>query len=472
MIIPVIMAGGTGSRLWPVSRESFPKQFVSFQDNKPSLFQQALQRLEGIDGLQAPIVLCSDNSRFLVVEQLDAIGIGNANIILEPVSRNTAPAVALAALSAREKSPDALLLVLAADHLIENIDAFHKAIAIAAENASSGKLATFGVPPNRPETGYGYIKRAENLGLAFAVESFVEKPNLAKAQEYIASSEYYWNSGMFMFSAATYLAELEAFTPKIYNCCIDAYSAASIDTKFGFTRLSTESFSKCPSDSIDYAIMEKTTKAIVVALDAGWSDLGAWDAIWEQAEKDPQGNASTGDVYLEGVSNSYIHAGSRLVSVLGIEDAIIIETADSVLVSNKNSSQEVKSIVQKLKQQGRLEADEHTLVHRPWGSYESLAKGDYFQVKRIILSSGGSLSLQLHHHRAEHWAVVSGTAKVTNGDQVIFLEAGQSTYIPAEVKHRLENLGDEPVILIEVQCGTYLGEDDIERFEDIYGRSN
>jgi mannose-1-phosphate guanylyltransferase len=472
MIIPVIMAGGTGSRLWPVSRESYPKQFVSLQENKPSLFQQALQRLDGIDGLQTPIVLCNDNCRFLVVEQLDAIGIGTANIILEPVARNTAPAIALAALSAREKTPDALLLVLAADHLIENIDAFHTAIAVAAGNASNGKLATFGVVPDKPETGYGYIKRAERLGLAFAVESFVEKPNLAKAQQYLHSGEYYWNSGMFMFSATTYLAELEAFSPEIYNSCIDAFNTASVDTKFGFTRLSTESFSKCPSDSIDYAVMEKTTKAIVVPLDAGWSDLGAWDAIWKQAEKDPQGNASTGDVYLEGVSNSYIHASSRLVSVLGIEDAIIIETADSVLVSNKSSSQGVRSIVQKLKQQGRSEADEHTFVHRPWGTFESLAEGNNFQVKRITVSPGGSLSLQLHHHRAEHWAVVSGTAKITNGDQVLFLETGQSTYIPAEVKHRLENLSDEPVIFIEVQCGTYLGEDDIERFEDIYGRSD
>jgi mannose-1-phosphate guanylyltransferase/mannose-6-phosphate isomerase len=472
MIIPVIMAGGTGSRLWPVSRESYPKQFVSFQDSKPSLFQQALQRLDGIDGLQAPIVLSNDNCRFLVVEQLDAIGIENANIILEPVARNTAPAVALAALSAQQKSPDALLLVLAADHLIENIDAFHNAIAIAAENASNGKLATFGVPPNKPETGYGYIKRAESLGEAFGVESFVEKPNLAKAQQYLSSGEYYWNSGMFMFSAATYLAELEAFAPEIYNCCADAFNTASIDAKFGFTRLSAQSFSQCPSDSIDYAIMEKTTKATVVPLDAGWSDLGAWDAIWEQADKDPQGNSSTGDVYLEGVSNSYVHASSRLVSVLGMEDAVIIETADSVLVSNKSSSQDVKTIVQKLKQQGRFEANEHTLVHRPWGSYESLAEGSNFQVKRIIVNPGGSLSLQLHHYRAEHWAVVSGTAKVTNGNQVFFLEAGQSTYIPVEVKHRLENLGDEPVILIEVQCGSYLGEDDIERFEDIYGRSD
>lgn len=466
MIIPVIMAGGTGSRLWPVSRESFPKQFVSFQDNKPSLFQQALLRLQGIDGLQAPIVLCNDNCRFLVVEQLDAIGIEDANIILEPVARNTAPAVTLAALSARQNSPDALLLVLAADHLIENIDAFHKAISIAAENASNGKLSTFGVVPDKPETGYGYIKRAENLGLAFAVDTFVEKPNQTKAQEYLSSGEYYWNSGMFMFSAATYLAELEAFTPEIFTSCVNAFSTASVDNKFGFTRLSTKSFSKCPSDSIDYAVMESTTKAIVVPLDAGWSDLGAWDAIWEQAEKDPQGNATTGDVHLEGVSNSYVHASSRLVSVLGIEDAVIIETADSVLVSNKNSSQDVKTIVQKLKQQGRQEADEHTLVNRPWGSYESLAEGDNFQVKRIIVSPGGSLSLQLHHHRAEHWAVVSGTVKVTNGEKVFFLESGQSTYIPVEIKHRLENLSDEPVILIEVQCGTYLGEDDIERFED------
>lgn len=466
MIIPVILAGGTGTRLWPVSRESFPKQFVSFQDAKPSLFQQALQRLEGIDGIQPPIVLCNDNCRFLVVEQLDAIGIENANIILEPVARNTAPAVALAALIAREKFPDALLLVLAADHLIENVNAFHKAIAIAAKNAANGKLATFGVVPDKAETGYGYIKRAENIDSAFVVESFVEKPNLAKAQEYLQSGDYYWNSGMFMFSAATYLAELEAFAPDIYNSSADAYSTASVDSKFGFTRLSTESFSKCPSDSIDYAVMEGTSKAIVVPFDAGWSDLGAWNAIWEQAEKDPQGNATTGDVHLEGVSNSYIHASSRLVSVLGIEDAIVIETADSVLVSHKSSSQDVKTIVQKLKQQARPEAENHTLVNRPWGVYERLAEGNNFQVKQLIVNPGGLLSLQLHHHRSEHWVVVSGHAKITIGDESLLLKPGQSTFIPTKVKHQLENLGDDPLVLVEVQCGAYLGEDDIERFDD------
>jgi mannose-1-phosphate guanylyltransferase len=470
MIIPVVMAGGTGSRLWPVSRESFPKQFVSFQDNQPSLFQQALQRLEGLEGLQAPIVLCSDSCRFIVVEQLDAIGIDNANIILEPVVRNTAPAVAMAALSALETSPEALLLILAADHHIEDISAFHAAIAIAAENASHGKLATFGVVPDRPETGYGYIKRAENLGLAYAVDKFVEKPDLAKAQDYLNSGHYYWNSGMFMFSATTYLAELEAFAPQMYHSCFNAFSTASIDKKFGFTRLSAESFAKCPSDSIDYAVMEKTTKAVVVPLDAGWSDLGTWDAIWGLAEKDPQGNATSGDVYLSGVSNSYVHSSSRLVSVLGIDDVIIVETADGVLVSHKNASQQVKAIVDHLKQHDRAEANEHTLVRRPWGSFERLAGGDNFQVKRIIVSPGGSLSLQLHHRRAEHWAVVSGRAKVTIGEEVSILEAGQSTYIPIEVKHRLENPSDEPVILIEVQCGTYLGEDDIERFDDVYER--
>ena len=472
MIIPVIMAGGTGSRLWPVSRESFPKQFVSFKDNQPSLFQQALQRLEGLTGLQSPIVLCSDSCRFIVVEQLDAIGIDNANIILEPVVRNTAPAVAMAALSALERSPDALLLVLAADHHIENIDAFHHAITIAAEKASTGKLTTFGVVPDRAETGYGYIKRAESQGQAFAVAEFVEKPDLAKAQQYLNSGEYYWNSGMFMFSAATYLAELKAFDPSMYGSCIDAFGTANKDKKFGFTRLSEESFSKCPSDSIDYAVMEKTKKAMVVPLDAGWNDLGAWDAIWGQANKDNAGNATSGDVYLSDVNNSYVHAGSRFVAVVGIDDAIVVETADGVLVSHKDSSQQVKAIVDHLKQQGRLEANEHTLVRRPWGSFESLASGDNFQVKRITLSPGGSLSLQMHRHRAEHWAVVSGQAKVTIGEDVSILQAGQSTYIPIEVKHRLENPSAEPVILIEVQCGSYLGEDDIVRFDDVYGRSD
>ncbi len=470
MIIPVVMAGGSGTRLWPVSRESFPKQFFQFQTSEPSLFQQALKRLEGLEGIQTPTVLCSDSCRFLVVEQLGELGIDDARIFLEPVVRNTAPAVALAALNALEQSPNARLLVLAADHHIDKLDAFHRAITIASEIAAEGQLVTFGVVPTRAETGYGYIKRAEPCGNAYGVERFVEKPDQTKANEYFQSGDYYWNSGMFILHAATYLAELEKFAPDIFRTCVKAFATARVDSKFGFTRFDAEVFSQCPSDSIDYAVMEKTKRATVVPLNAGWSDLGSWEAIWELAEKDPQGNVRVGDVLLDGVSNSYVHASSRLVAVQGLEDAVVVETADSVLVSRKSSSQDIKKIVEALKQQGRSNANEHTLVRRPWGSYERLASGENFQVKRIIVNPHGSLSLQLHHHRAEHWAIVSGTAKVTVGDTVSILAAGQSTYIPIEVKHRLENTGEDPVILIEVQCGNHLSEEDIERFDDAYGR--
>lgn len=462
------MAGGTGSRLWPVSRESFPKQFVNFQGADSSLFQQTLQRLEGLEGLQAPIVLCNESHRFLVAEQLQALGLENAEIILEPIVRNTAPAVALAAFSALEKHPEAVLFVLAADHNIEDIKKFHQAIALANNSAESGSLATFGILPDGPETAYGYIKKAQKNGNSYQVESFVEKPDLDTAKQYLASGEYLWNSGMFMFQAASYLDELKTHSPEIFASCQQAFLASKKETDF--RRIPQELFSLSPSDSIDYAVIEHTTKAVVVPLDAGWNDLGAWDALWDNADKDNQGNAVIGDVCLQDVKNSYIQAGSRLVSVLGMEDAIVIETADCVLVSNKESSQDVKAIVEKLKGENRTETVEHNVVRRPWGTYESLTEGDNFQVKRIIVNPGGSLSLQLHHKRTEHWTVVKGKAKVTNGEEVFFLEADQSTYIPIEQKHRLENPGTEPVVLIEVQCGTYLGEDDIERFDDVYGR--
>lgn len=470
MLIPVVMAGGTGSRLWPVSRESFPKQFVNFQGADSSLFQQTLVRLDGLEELQAPIVLCNENHRFLVAEQLQALRLDNAEIILEPIVRNTAPAVALAAFSAIEKHPDAVMLVLAADHVIQDIPQFHEAIRLANESAKNGCLSTFGILPDRPETGYGYIKKAEKSGSAFQVESFVEKPDLETAKNYLASEDYLWNSGMFMFRAASYLEELKMHAPNIFSSCEQAFLASKEETDF--RRIPEELFALSPSDSIDYAVMERTAKATVVPLDAGWNDLGTWDAIWDHADKDNQGNASIGDVSLKDVKNSYVHAGSRLVSVLGLEEAIVIETPDSVLVTNMQSSQGVKTIVEKLKQDKRSEALGHNIVRRPWGTYESLAEGSNFQVKRIIVNSGGCLSLQLHHKRAEHWTVVSGTAKVTNGEDVFFLEADQSTYIPIEQKHRLENPGDEPVVLIEVQCGSYLGEDDIERFDDIYGRDS
>lgn len=468
MLIPVVMAGGTGSRLWPVSRENFPKQFVTFQSANSSLFQQTLQRLEGLEGLQAPIVLCNESHRFLVAEQLQGLGLKNAEIILEPVVRNTAPAVALAAFSAVKKNPGAILMVLAADHSIEDVKSFHEAIKLADKAVKNGSLATFGIVPTRSETAYGYIKKAQQNGSSYQVEKFVEKPDLATAKEYVDSGEYLWNSGMFMFQASTYLDELKHFAPDIFTSCKQAFDISKNETDF--RRIPEKLFALSPADSIDYAVMEQTDKAVVIPLNAGWNDLGAWDALWEKADKDRQGNASMGDVYLQDVKNSYIHAESRLVSVLGMENTVVIETPDCVLVGNRESAQHVKDIVEKLKAEDRFQSIEHHIVRRPWGSYESLSEGVNYQVKRIVVNPGGSLSLQLHHKRAEHWTVVAGKAKVTNGDEEFFLEADQSTYIPIGQKHRLENPGEKPVVLIEVQCGSYLGEDDIERLEDIYGR--
>lgn len=363
MLIPVVMAGGTGSRLWPVSRESFPKQFVNFQGADSSLFQQTLQRLEGLEGLQAPIVLCNESHRFLVAEQLQALGLENAEIILEPIVRNTAPAIALAAFSAIEKHPEAVLLVLAADHNIEDINNFHQAIALANNSAESGSLATFGILPDGPETAFFYIKKAQKNEYSCQVESFVEKPDLDTAKQYLASGEYLWNSGMFMFQAASYLDELKAHSPEIFSSCQKAFIASKKETDF--RRIPQELFALNPSDSIDYAVMEHATKAVVVPLDGGWNDLGAWDALWDNADKDKQGNAIIGDVCLQDVKNSYIHAGSRLVSVLGMKDAVVIETPDCVLVSNKESSQDVKAIVEKLKAENRTETVEHNVVRRP-----------------------------------------------------------------------------------------------------------
>ncbi|MAY02021.1 MAG: mannose-1-phosphate guanylyltransferase/mannose-6-phosphate isomerase [Gammaproteobacteria bacterium] len=468
MIYPVVMAGGTGSRLWPVSRDSLPKQFVELLPGKPTLFQQTLLRLQGLEKLAEPIVLCNEAHRFLAAEQLNDIAIEQAAIILEPVVRNTAPAVALAAMSALEKQKDAVLLILAADHLIEKVDVFHQAISRAVDAAEQGQLVTFGIVPERPETGYGYIRRAAPAGELFQVAEFVEKPDAARAQAYLDSGDYYWNSGMFVFRADSYLRELEAHAVEIFNCCTKAFQDSQAEQLF--REIPESRFAESPSDSIDYAVMEKTANALVVPLAADWSDLGAWDAIWDKAEKNADGNVLAGDNLVHQVKNSYIHASSRLVTVAGMEDAVVVETADSVLVTNKASAQDVKTLVELLRGNNRSEVSLPHVVRRPWGSYESLAEGPGFQVKRIIVKPGASLSLQLHHHRAEHWTVVSGKAKVTNGDEVLSLQADQSTYIPVKVKHRLENTGNEDVIVIEVQCGSYLGEDDIERFEDKYGR--
>lgn len=470
MIIPVIMAGGVGSRLWPVSRELYPKQFISFQPGQGSLFQETLGRLQGLDTVEQPLVVCNQEHRFLVAEQMRQVNAQASAILLEPVGRNTAPAVALAALEAARRSPEAVLLVLAADHLLQEVGAFQDAVREGARQAEQGRLVTFGIVPDKPETGFGYIKRGDSTGTVYAVERFVEKPDLDTAENYLASGDYYWNSGMFMFTAGRYLEELEQCNPVMLDTCRRAHAAARAD--LDFLRIPEDVFADCPSDSIDYAVMEQARDCVVVPLDAGWSDLGAWNALWEYGNRDKAGNVAHGDVVLHEVRNSFVRADSRLVSLVGIDNVVVVETRDAVLVAERDKVQDVKAVVSLLKDAGRAEAQTHRLVHRPWGSYESLADGEGFQVKRIIVNPGGALSLQMHHHRAEHWVVVRGSARVTRGEEVFTLEQSQSTFIPVETRHRLENPGTEPVVLIEVQCGDYLGEDDIVRLEDVYGRQD
>ncbi len=490
MIIPVVLAGGVGTRLWPVSRQLYPKQFTALssslqasshrqsgtsacasEDNSDdTLFQATLTRLAGLPDLGAPIVVCNEDHRFLTAQQLQELGVSGAHIMLEPVGRNTAPAVAIAALQAVQDDPDAILLVLPADHAIRNTVVLRQVIAHGAELAAAGRLVTFGIVPAAPETGYGYILRGQPRSeTAFAVQRFVEKPDLATAQAYLDSGQYYWNSGMFMFTASRFLAELRLHAPDILSACETAFAAIQPDVDF--MRLPKAQFSACRSDSIDYAVMEKTNDAVVVPLDAQWNDLGAWNALWETSIKDAQQNVLAGDVFCEDVKGSYIRAHSRLVAAVGIENAVIIETADAVLVSALDRVQDVKRIVQQLDKAGRAESVNHVLVYRPWGSYESLAIGPGFQVKHIIVNPGGCLSLQMHHHRAEHWIVVKGSATVTCDERVFTLEANESTFIPLGSRHRLQNTTSEPVELIEVQTGGYLGEDDIVRFEDVYGRA-
>jgi mannose-1-phosphate guanylyltransferase/mannose-6-phosphate isomerase len=473
MLVPVIMAGGVGSRLWPASREAYPKQFLSFGNgaggNDSSLFQQSLQRLEGLPNMAPPIVVCNGEHRFLVAEQLRQLQIEGATIVLEPVGRNTAPAVALAALAAQQRSPDASLLVLAADHVIAQEETFRAAVVAGQAAADRGELVTFGIVPTRAETGYGYIKAtAEASVTLLPVERFVEKPDLPTAQAYVDSGDYYWNSGMFLFRASRYLDELAAFEPEILRACTDAWTAAKPD--LDFTRIAPEPFAACPSKSIDYAVMEKTRHAVVVPLDAGWNDLGAWSSVWEHMPRDDAGNVSRGDVLLHDASGSFVQAESRLVALVGITDTVVVETADAVLVAAKDRVQEVKEIVRQLAELKRTETVLHKRVYRPWGSYEGLCAAPGFQVKRIVVNPGGRLSLQLHHKRSEHWIVVQGMATVTCGERTFELLQNQSTYIPLETPHRLENRTSVPLVLIEVQCGGYLGEDDIVRLEDVYGR--
>ncbi len=466
-MIPVIMSGGSGTRLWPLSRKHKPKQFIAlFGEN--TMFQETLSRLSDIDDRQAPIIVCNNDHRFMVAEQLDELDISSANIILEPIGRNTAPALAISALQAQSMGEDPTLLVLAADHVIEDIPAFHQAIETAKTQAEAGLLVTFGIVPTSPNTGYGYIQASEK-NVTSPVKRFVEKPDLATATEYVDSGSYYWNSGMFMFKASTLIAELENYAPDILANCREALSKGVKD--LDFIRLDADTFSNCRSESIDYAVMEQTNKAVVVPLDAAWNDVGSWSSLWECAEQDENNNVLQGDVMIDDVQNSYIHSEHRLVSVLGVDNVVVVETADAVMVASKDSAQNVKNIVNRLIDDQRQEAENHRLCYRPWGNYDSIDAGQRFQVKRITVNPGASLSLQMHHHRAEHWIVVTGSAQVTCDENVMLLAENQSTYIPIGAKHRLHNPGQVLLEMIEVQSGSYLGEDDIIRFEDNYSRA-
>lgn len=470
MILPVVMAGGSGTRMWPLSRNQFPKQFLTLHGDH-SMLQETIFRLSDLD-VTAPLVICNEEHRFSVAEQLRLAEIKNSGIILEPVGRNTAPAIALAALQCVKENKDPLMLVLAADHIIKDDQSFVQSVNQAVPFAQSGKLVTFGIVPTAPETGYGYIKRGEGLAgegnQGYQVDQFVEKPNKEIAQQYLDSGEYYWNSGMFLIKASRFLEELKQFAPDILTACEKAIANTSAD--FDFVRVDADEFQKCPDDSIDYAVMEQTKDAVVVPMDCGWSDVGSWSALWEVSEKDDNGNAHKGDVISVDSKNNYVYSNDRLVATVGIEDLAIIDTKDAIMVAKQSEVQKVKQVVAELKAQQRSEFKHHREVYRPWGKYDSVDFGERFQVKRITVKPGAKLSVQMHHHRAEHWIVVSGTAKVTNGDKDILLTENQSTYIPVGVIHALENPGKVPLELIEVQSGSYLGEDDIVRFEDRYGR--
>ncbi|MCW8092170.1 mannose-1-phosphate guanylyltransferase/mannose-6-phosphate isomerase [Alteromonas sp. ASW11-130] len=466
---PVILAGGSGSRLWPKSRAALPKQFLSLTSDK-TMLQETIIRLNGT-GAEKPIVICNDSHRFLVAEQLRKQNIEHGGILLEPMGRNTAPAIALAALHAIKNGEDPTLLVLAADHLIKNVSAFHRAIEQADVLAQNDYLVTFGIVPDMPHTGYGYIRAGEHIDGGMRVKEFVEKPALETATKYVASKQYFWNSGMFMFKASRYIEELGKYQPDILKACRDAIDSETKD--LDFIRIDSDTFSQCPDDSIDYAVMEKTKMAAMVPLDAGWSDVGSWSSLWETAEnKDASGNVVVGDAILEDVNNSYINAEERLISVIGLDDVVVVETKDAVMVAHKDKVQDIKKVVSKLKQEKRPEFEFHREVFRPWGSYDRIDNGARFQVKRIAVKPGEKLSVQMHHHRAEHWIVVSGTAKVTIGENTKLVTENESVYIPIGHVHALENPGKIPLELIEVQSGAYLGEDDIVRFSDRYGRTN
>lgn len=487
---PVILSGGSGTRLWPLSREAYPKQFLPLT-SEHTMLQEAVRRLDGIDaehprqgiGLLDPIVVCNEAHRFLVAEQLRFLNRQSAAIILEPEGRNTAPALQLAALAATVDGKDPVLLVMPADHNIRNEKAFRQATADGFALAQQGAVVTFGIVPDKPETGYGYIRQgarfaAERVeGDAYRLQAFVEKPDAPTAEQYLASGEYLWNSGIFMMKASAWMRLLGRFRPDIVEASARSFSGGTGDGDF--TRLDAAAFHACPSDSIDYAVMERLsgdsadedTPALVLPLDVGWSDVGAWAALWEVSEQDDSGNVLNGDAFVHNARDNLLVARDRMVAVVGVDNLVVVETPDAVLVANKNASQDVKAVTQFLQRERRTEHRHHQRMHRPWGDFESIDTGERYQVKRLTVKPGESLSLQMHHHRAEHWIVVSGTARVTNGDEVFLLTENQSTYIPLGARHRLENPGSLPLEIIEVQSGSYLGEDDIVRFDDIYNRA-
>lgn len=472
MLLPVIMAGGTGSRLWPMSRELYPKQFLSLYGGN-SMLQETVSRLDGLR-VEDPLVICNEQHRFLVAEQLRKISKLSNNIILEPIGRNTAPAIALAAFLAtiKDNDEDPLLLVLAADHVIEDVDAFHNAVNKAIPLATRGELVTFGIVPSGPETGYGYIKRGnileDSITDVFSVMSFVEKPDLDTAKSYVDSGEYYWNSGMFLFRATRYLEELSKFRPDIYSACQLAMKELQPDSIEEFIRIDNNAFVNCPDESVDYAVMEKTSSAVVVPLDANWNDVGSWSALWDVNNKNAEGNVLLGDVFTDNSLNCYINSEEQLVAAIGLNNLVIVSTKDALLVVDKSQVQDVKKIVNYLKNNGRREYKVHRESYSPWGHSDKIVSSQRYNINKVTVKPGGKFSLQMHHHRAEHWVVLSGTAKITVDDNDYLLTENQSTFIPVGSKHMLENPGKIPLEILEIQSGSYLEEDDIVRFKDHY----
>tara|TARA_Y100001978_G_scaffold200373_1_gene216536 strand:- start:1108 stop:2547 length:1440 start_codon:yes stop_codon:yes gene_type:complete len=473
-LLPVILCGGTGSRLWPLSRHSFPKQYISlFNGNKNSLLQETQSRLKNINQIESPIIICNEEHRFIVAEQMRAINITPKSILLEPFGKNTAPAIITAALKCSEEGDDPNLLILSADHNIEDVKQFLIVIEEAKKYSEEGKIVTFGVVPTSPETGYGYIQASENFEReikAYPIKRFIEKPNLEYAKKLLKQKSFYWNSGIFMAKSSTLINQANKYCEGLTSFCKESIDEKLID--LDFQRLKKEAFEKCQNISIDKAIMEKTNIGMVIPLQAGWSDIGSWKTLWEVSRKDENGNVLSGKIINESIKNCYIKSDKKLVVGIGLEDLIVVDTNDAVLIANKNDSQQVKNIVSYLQKLGINEGKNHQTMYRPWGSYTSIARGDKWQLKTIEVKPGGKLSLQLHHHRAEHWVVVKGKAEVQIDNNKKILRENQSVYIPLGSKHRLSNPGDNLLVMVEVQSGNYLGEDDIVRFEDIYGRDN